>query len=86
VTARGIADRPLTPQGPSLEAGADARRTRAAYFGPEVGWLDTPVLTRADLATPRQGPCIVEEYDATCVVPPGARASLDAIGSILITL
>ena len=66
-------------------AGAEPRGaapTRAApapaYFGPEVGWLDTPVLTRADLATPRQGPCIVEEYDATCVVPPGARASLDA--------
>jgi N-methylhydantoinase A len=59
---------------------------RSAYFGPELGWLDTPVLTRAELATPRDGPCIVEEYDATCVIPPGATASLDAIGSILITL
>jgi N-methylhydantoinase A len=44
------------------------------------------VLTRADLATPRRGPCIIEEYDATCVIPPGARASLDAMGSILIRL
>jgi N-methylhydantoinase A len=86
VTARGVAERPVTPGLPSLEAGADVRRTRAAYFGPDAGWLDTPVLTRADLATPREGPCIVEEYDATCVVPPGATASLDAIGSILITL
>jgi N-methylhydantoinase A len=87
LTARGIAERPLRSQGPSLaSAEVDMPRTRAAYFGPEVGWLDTPVLTRADLATPRHGPCIIEEYDATCVVPPGAQASLDAIGSILIAL
>jgi N-methylhydantoinase A len=38
------------------------------------------------LTTPREGPCIVEEYDATCVIPPGARASLDRAGSILIEL
>jgi N-methylhydantoinase A len=87
VTARGIAERPLTPQGPGVaSAEADTSRTRAAYFGPDVGWLDTPVLTRADLATPRQGPCMIEEYDATCVIPPGAQASLDAMGSILIRL
>jgi N-methylhydantoinase A len=87
LTARGIAERPLVPRGPALsEAEADTSRIRAAYFGPDVGWLDTPVLTRAALATPRQGPCIIEEYDATCVVPPGAQASLDAMGSILIEL
>jgi len=28
----------------------------------------------------------VEEYDATCVVPPGARAALDAHGNIVIEL
>jgi N-methylhydantoinase A len=63
-----------------------ASTSRAAYFGPQEGWLDTPVLSRGDLATPREGPCIIEEYDATCVIPPGARASLDPRGSILITL
>jgi N-methylhydantoinase A len=87
LTARGIAERPLTPAGPVLNhAEVGPARMRAAFFGPDVGWLDTPVLTRAALATPRQGPCIIEEYDATCVVPPGAQASLDAIGSILIEL
>jgi N-methylhydantoinase A len=85
VTARGIAERTVTPGGPSLSEPGGAH-VRSAYFGPELGWLDTPVLTRAELATPRDGPCIVEEYDATCVIPPGATASLDAIGSILITL
>jgi len=56
---------------------------RPAYFGT---WIETPVLRRSDLARPRSGPLIVEEYDATCVVPPGARAELDAGGNILIEL
>ena len=49
------------------------------------GGLDqtTPILSRADLATPREGPAVIEEYDATCVVPPGARAQLDASGNIV---
>jgi N-methylhydantoinase A len=56
---------------------------RRAYFG---SWVDTPVLRRSDLAQSRTGPLIVEEYDATCVVPPGARAALDAGGNIVIDL
>jgi N-methylhydantoinase A len=87
LTARGIAERSVMPQAASLaNPGGGQPNMRRAYFGPEAGWLDTPVLARADLATPRTGPCIVEEYDATCVIPPGAQASLDAFGSILIEL
>ncbi len=57
------------------------------YFGREHGWLETPILGRGPTSpTPRAGPCIVEEYDATCVVPPGARAALDAWGNIVIDL
>jgi N-methylhydantoinase A len=59
---------------------------RRAYFGAPHGWVETPVLRRSELSVPRAGPLIVEEYDSTCVVPPGARASLDAGGSILIEL
>jgi len=59
---------------------------RRAYFGAEHGWLETPVVSRSSLASARPGPLIVEEYDATCVVPPGARASLDAGGNIVIEL
>jgi N-methylhydantoinase A len=43
-------------------------------------------MRRSDLARPRSGPLIVEEYDATCVVPPGATAELDAGGNIIIGL
>jgi N-methylhydantoinase A len=47
--------------------------------------LDTPVLRREHLATePIRGPIIVEEYDATVVVPPGCRAARDHLGNILI--
>ena len=47
-----------------------------AYFGAAHGWIDTPVLKRSELATSRSGPVIVEEYDATCVIP--RRRRLDA--------
>ena len=59
---------------------------RPAYFGPDAGWLETPILRRSDIGAGRTGPLIVEEYDATCVVPPGARASLDSGGNIVIEL
>ena len=57
---------------------------RRAFFGPEAGWIETPVLARADLSTPRQGPLIVEEYDATSVVPPGTTARLDDYGNVVV--
>jgi len=46
--------------------------------------VDTPVIRRSDLSAPRTGPLIVEEYDATCLVLPGWRASLDAARNIVL--
>jgi N-methylhydantoinase A len=34
----------------------------------------------------RRGPLIIEEFDATIVVPPDAAAHLDAIGNIVLEL
>ena len=61
---------------------------RTAYFGPVDGSLDVPVISRSALldSPPRQGPLIVEEYDSTCVVPPGCRVTLDSLGNIDIVL
>ena len=90
VVGQGIPERPLRPQaaekGSDPVSGGGPLPPRCAYFGPEIGWLETPVLGRTDLALPREGPCIVEEYDATTVLPPGARAALDPLGNIAITL
>jgi len=61
--------------------------SRKAYFGRDVGFIDTPVIPRGALTeTWRAGPLIIEEYDATCVVPHDARARLDALGNIEIEL
>jgi len=64
-----------------------APTTRAAYFGPAHGLLETQVVARSALrAGPRQGPLIVEEYDSTVVIPPGASAVADEHHNIVITL
>ena len=63
-----------------------APTSRLAYFGPEAGQLETPVVNRQQLRdAPSAGPLIVEEYDATCVVPPGWRAQVDQRGNIELT-
>tara|TARA_B100000676_G_C18072841_1_gene845502 strand:+ start:32 stop:1819 length:1788 start_codon:yes stop_codon:yes gene_type:complete len=84
----GIPDRPRIPEKVTAErrGPTGALPNRNAYFGPATGWLDTPVIHRADLTEPRSGPCIVEEYDATCLIPPGAKAHLDENGNIIIDL
>ena len=59
---------------------------RRAYFGPARGAIATPVITRAALgATARPGPLLLDEYDATTLVPPGCAARLDSYGNIVIT-
>lgn len=53
-------------------------RTRNVYFDSTSGYMETPVLERSDLCeTPQPGPAIVEDYDSTCVVPPGWSMWLD---------
>lgn len=69
--------------GPAAPAPA---RSRAAYFGARWGLVDAPVLPRAALATPAAGPLLIDEYDATTVVPPDARAWLDEQGQIVMEL
>ena len=87
IIGQGIPDRPMVPRAvQSVAYEGPPLASRRAYFGPDAGWFDTPVLHRADLESPRDGPCIIEEYDATCVVAPGARAVLDAFGNAVIEL
>lgn len=86
--AAGNGNAPYDPRERLRVTGTQSPSTRDAYFGSGFGTLETPVLSRAALldGPPREGPLIVEEYDATCVVPPGCRVTLDPLGSIDIAL
>jgi N-methylhydantoinase A len=47
----------------------------------------TAVVGRAAIGRePTPGPLIVEEYDSTVVVPPGATVYRDAFGNLVLTL
>ncbi len=80
--AAGGVPRRVRPTRPE-PAASPARR---AYFGPEHGWRETAIVRRSDLATARPGPLIVEEYDCTCLVRPGAHAHLDEGGNIVVEI
>ena len=53
----------------------------------EHGWVATRVVDRTRSAGDElSGPCVVEELDATLVLPPGDSARVDAVGNIIIAL
>ena len=61
---------------------------RNAYFGQHHGILATPVLGRFELdcEESRGGPLLIDEYDATTLVPPGCSARLDHFDDIVIRI
>jgi len=73
--ARGVERQDHLPSHAALRAGSDkgGAAERRVYFGPAQGWHAAPVLRRTELTEARRnGPVIVEEYDTTIVIPPGA--------------
>ncbi|MDQ3559823.1 MAG: hydantoinase B/oxoprolinase family protein [Pseudomonadota bacterium] len=86
VVGRGLADHPRLPD--RISRIRDDRlqpSRREVYYGPEYGWLNTPVRAREDLgAEPDEGPMIVEEYDTTAVVRPGWTARRDGGNNIVL--
>ncbi|MFQ6110737.1 MAG: hydantoinase/oxoprolinase family protein [Nitrospinota bacterium] len=87
MTGRGIPPKPRIPPALRLAGvvgggGASAKGEREVFFGPDRGFLKTPVIMRAELSAPREGPLIVEEYDSTILVPPSFTAALDGMGNV----
>ena len=90
VIGRGI---PETPRAASAAAAslapdiAIAEPARRAYFGPASTRAGSRRASSTAALCRRRtpGPCIVEEYDATCLVPPGWTARLDAHGNIVLS-
>ena len=56
-------------------AGAVETGTRPAYWGPEHGLVETPMLGLAAISRGLTGPVLIDGYDTTIVVPPGAAVS-----------
>ena len=84
VIARGTPERPRLPDR-IPPAAAIVPASRRAWFA-DSGWVDTPVVDRAALSAARTGPLIIQEYDATCLVPRGAIAEVDGFGNIRLSL
>jgi N-methylhydantoinase A len=62
-------------------------QARAVYFGASHGLVDSPVVVRSQLTENlRGGPLIVEEYDATSVIPPGWSIRRDAHNNLIIKM
>lgn len=75
------------PQSLRMELGeAKVLSKRNVYFGGDASH-ETPVVNRAYVRDQQvTGPLIIEEYEGTTIVPPGARVTLDDIGNIVIDL
>ena len=85
LVARGVPDAPSVP---AVLRFADEHRVTAsetrAYFGKEHGWLSTRVCGRGDVGRDAQsGPMIVQEFDATILVPPDYLVSTDARSNVI---
>ncbi len=88
VVATGVRASRLDFRTVRVAAGAPAPpATRLVSFARRAPAVETRVLAReAITAAGRAGPLIVESYDSTVVVPPGAAVHRDAVDNLLITL
>ncbi|HEY9566595.1 MAG TPA: hydantoinase/oxoprolinase family protein, partial [Thalassobaculum sp.] len=74
--------------GHGRDAAAARKGSRPVWFPDAGAYVDTAVYTRYALAPEAvvDGPAIFEENESTLVVGPGARCTVHADGSILVTL
>jgi N-methylhydantoinase A len=80
--ARGTPDQPRLP-GRITPLAQAVPASRCAWFK-DQGWVETPVTDRAGVADSVIGPLIIQEYDATCLVPSSMTARVDDFGNIRI--
>lgn len=65
------------------------KATRSVYFDqPDRGYRDCPVYDRYKLQPGGsfRGPCVVEEHEATLVIPPNCQVQVDGYRNLLIAL
>jgi N-methylhydantoinase A len=85
LAATGLGDSTRGQGSVLVDGVAPTSGSRPAYFGPRHGLLTTPVVGRAQLdSIASRGPLIVEEYDATTIVPPDCAVWCDTSDNIVI--
>jgi len=87
VAGRGLRDNRLDFRAMKIapRAGASRSGTRSISFARGAPAQDVAIVDRAGIdGQGRPGPLIIEEFDATIVVPPDARVHKDAIGCIVL--
>jgi len=86
VRCRGPLPRLSLTEAGARATGAALKGTRAAWFGNR--FVETPVYDRYALTrdTDIAGPAIIEEREATTIVLPGDRVTVDASGSLRIAI
>ena len=89
VVGRGLGEQRLDFKQLTIAApaAAAAAARRHVHFQRGRAATISEIVPRSALASrPSRGPLIIEEFDATIVVPPDATAHLDAIGNIVLEL
>jgi N-methylhydantoinase A len=77
---------------PSPDAGPDPRAAefghRDVWFQEIGGFVSCPLYDREKLAAGNRiaGPAIVEQMDATTLIPPGATATVDSYANLILEL
>lgn len=88
VSATGGLRRLTLPRLPARTGSAVQARTgrRRVYFEEMAGWVECATYDRASLPPGGilAGPAIVEQLDATTVVLPGQRATVDRVGNLIV--
>jgi N-methylhydantoinase A len=85
VAAAGRVRRFTIPSLPRRRTSRTRPTRRRVYFA-GTGWTACPSIERGQLGVGAVvvGPAIVEQLDATTVVPPGRRATVDRVGNLVI--
>jgi len=87
IVARIVVEKPPVIARSGKVASISGTKTRKAYFGKELGFIDVRVLTPDMLGEQAiDGPVFIDTYDTTVVVPPNCDISLSVGGSMLINI
>ena len=90
VVALGAIRPPAAPDWPRAEGPVEEaiKATRPVFFADGEGVRDCPIFDRPLLRPGHLvvGPAVVEEYDATTLIPPGVPSEIDATGHLIMDL